>query len=373
VFLDWQRRLRNHEQSETGVELRGACRIRSRIMTQASSSLPWVGAPAPLSAMSETNLPRRFYSEAHSEWQEDVPCPWCQGCHRRVVINTVDRVYHRPGSYPVVRCDDCGLLYVTPRPTFESLAHHYPDDYFCYLTPEDYPGFMRASIQKYNDELARQRISLIEKCIGTIPRGTSVLDVGCGIGDLLANLEQQRACEVRGIDFKDSAVASARLTRHLNVDQATLTEAGYDSARFDLVTMIEYLEHESDPRAILNEARRILKPGGHLVLEIPDPTAWPARLFRNNWWNLHVPRHLVLFSPQTLDRALTELGFESIEIRPFTMPYNMGTNLFQAIGMRYNAKRHWQWIIATAALGFTLVPLSRWMPEFLMVTARVPR
>ena len=324
-----------------------------------------------IDAVAQRVLPRRFYSETHGEWQEDVPCPWCQGTKHSLVRLTLDRVYHRPGSYPLVRCDDCDLLYVTPRPTFESLAHHYPDDYFCYVAPEDAPDQLRIPMLNYNVDITRQRIGLIEQCIGRIPRAASVLDVGCGLSDLLAMLERERACEVRGVDFQDSVVAKARL-RGLNVDQGTLHQVSYESGRFDIVSMIEYLEHESDPRAMLTEARRILKPGGHLVLEIPHPTAWPAKVFGNNWWNLHVPRHLVLFSPETLRRALTELGFESIHIRPFTLPYNMGSNLFQALGLRFSSKHYFRFVIATCVLGWPFLPFMRWMPEFIMATAQVP-
>ncbi|HTU59194.1 MAG TPA: methyltransferase domain-containing protein, partial [Polyangiales bacterium] len=124
--------------------------------------------------------------------------------------------------------------------------------------------------------------------------------------------------------------------------------------------------------SVLEEARRILKPGGCLALEIPHPTAWPARLFRNNWWNLHVPRHLVLFSPKTVERALRELGFEDIQIHPFTYAYNMGTNIYQALGFPYRSKFHYLFVVLSTILGAPFQLFARWMPEFLFVTARVP-
>jgi ubiquinone/menaquinone biosynthesis C-methylase UbiE len=321
---------------------------------------------------SELTVTRRFYSDEHAEWQEDVHCPWCQSPERSLVLEATDRVYHRPGRYRVERCAGCELMYVSPRPTFEALEHHYPADYFCYHAPEDMPRLLRGSISAYVEDLCKRRLAFIEQGTGKLSRGTTVLDVGCGVGDLLTVLERERGCVVNGVDFKASAVASARENRGLNIEHGTLFDPGYESESFDLVTMMEYLEHERDPRSVLTEARRVLKPGGRLALEIPHPTAWPARLFGNNWWNLHVPRHLVLFSPETVKRALTELGFEEIQIQPFTYSMNMGTNLYQALGFPYRSNFHYVFTVISTILSLPFEPFARWMPEFLFVTARVP-
>jgi SAM-dependent methyltransferase len=322
--------------------------------------------------MSGLTVTRRYFSQEHDEWQEDVLCPWCQESERSLVLETSDRVYHRPGRYDLVRCASCELMYVTPRPTLEALDHHYPADYFCYHAPEDMPRLLRGMITSYNKDFSRQRLAFIEQGAGKLAQGTRVLDVGCGLGELLLTLEQERGCVVRGVDFKASAVAWARANRGLNIERGTLFDARFESESFDLVTMMEYLEHEPDPRAVLQESRRLLKPGGRLALELPHPTAWPARLFRNNWWNLHVPRHLVLFSPETVQRALTELGFEAIQIRPFSLAFNMGHNIYQALGIPYRSKFHYWFLVISSLLGLPFLPLTRWMPEFLFVTARVP-
>lgn len=322
--------------------------------------------------MSVLTATRRYYSEEHREWQEDVPCPWCKQAERSLVLKATDRVYHRPGRYDVVRCAACELMYVAPRPTFESLDQHYPSDYFCYHGPEDMPKLLRSLVSNYTAELTKQRLAFIERCTGKLAQGSAILDVGCGVGDLLTLCARERGCVVQGVDFKASTVAWAQEHRGLSIDHGTLSDARYESARFDVVTMMEYLEHEPDPRTVLEEARRVLKPGGCLALEIPHPTAWPAKLFRNNWWNLHVPRHLVLFSPKTMERALTELGFEDVQVQPFTIPYNMGTNLYQALGFPYRSKFHYLFVVLSTILGAPLQPLARWMPEFLFVTARVP-
>src|SRR5262249_35491136 len=82
----------------------------------------------------------------HGEALEEVACPLCDSEASEVHLVGKDLLYGQPGTYPVVRCSSCGLSYVNPRPTFEALAVHYPDDYFCYVPPEESPALLRPSI-----------------------------------------------------------------------------------------------------------------------------------------------------------------------------------------------------------------------------------
>jgi SAM-dependent methyltransferase len=78
--------------------------------------------------------------------------------------------------------------------------------------------------------------------------------------------------------------------------------------------MFQYFEHESHPLSVLRETRRILQPEGLLVIEVPNAGGVLARLFKENWMGMDVPRHLVNYTPETLAAMVRRGGFDVIEI-----------------------------------------------------------
>src|SRR6201999_2398211 len=158
--------------------------------------------------------------------------------------------------------------------------------------------------------LTQRRLARLEKVIGRIPAQAELADVGCGLNDLLVMIKRERGPVGTGIDVKASMIE--RIEQHLQMPavHGTLADAGFADSSLDLVTMLEYLEHESNPIAVLAESRRVLKTGGHIAVEIPHPVGLPARMFKSRWSNLDLPRHLVFFDPDTLRRAFADNGFE---------------------------------------------------------------
>lgn len=312
---------------------------------------------------------RTFVSEWGEELEE-VSCPLCGGAETETVLVGNDLLYGKPGTYPVVKCSGCGLSYVNPRPTFRSLGAHYPDDYFCYVPPEESPKLLRPIIVSMARDSSLRRIRLIEKGAGPITKETALLDVGCGLNDLLFRIKEERGAEGVGLDMKDTMVARSRDVLKMPIVSGTLTSAGFESGRFDIVTMIEYLEHELDPMGVLAEARRVLKPGGHVVIEIPEPEGWPARTFGKYWSNLDVPRHLVYFGKKTLTEALARTGFELVSYENFGIPFYTGVSVLFAMG-RHNAMRNTITTpLVSGILGAPFLPFLPWMKEFAFAVAR---
>lgn len=317
-----------------------------------------------------TAIVRQFTSLAHGELQEDVGCPSCGTRHASVALVARDRLFGRPGEYPLVRCTGCGLLYVSPRPVPEALGAHYPDDYFAYALPTEVPRAFRPLLWWLTRGISLQRLRYLERATGRLGPETSIVDVGCGINSLLYWIRRTRGAEGIGVDFKQEVVDWVQRELGMRVERGTLQDVGFEAGSVDVVTMTEYLEHEPHPRAVIEEARRVLKPGGHLAIEIPDPTGWPARVFGNAWWNLDVPRHLVFFEPDTLGHLLDECGFELVRVERFGLPFYLGTSLYQALGLRYSPRFHGLFLLIAGLLGAPFVPFTPWTPEFLFAVAR---
>jgi 2-polyprenyl-3-methyl-5-hydroxy-6-metoxy-1,4-benzoquinol methylase len=151
------------------------------------------------------------------------------------------------------------------------------------------------------------------RLLQAVPEGR-LLDVGCGSGEWLATM-----CELgwraEGIDFDENAVRVAR-QKGLDVRCGTLEQQNFPSGTFDAVTLNHVIEHLPDPKKTILECARILKPDGKLVIFTPNSSSLGHRVFRQNWRGLEPPRHLYLFSMQSLRSLLEKSGFKNISIHP---------------------------------------------------------
>ena len=140
--------------------------------------------------------------------------------------------------------------------------------------------------------------------------GGRLLDVGCGTGAWLKEM-QARGWAVEGVDFDAGAVEVAR-SAGLHVAVGTIHQQNYPSDHFDAVTLNHVIEHVADPVEVLSTCRRILRPGGKLVLFTPNARALGHRWMGRHWRGLEPPRHLQLFGPQAMATAMRQAGFDHV-------------------------------------------------------------
>jgi 2-polyprenyl-3-methyl-5-hydroxy-6-metoxy-1,4-benzoquinol methylase len=144
------------------------------------------------------------------------------------------------------------------------------------------------------------------------PHGRLV-DIGCGPG-LLLEIAAARGYTASGCDVSAWATEHAR-QRGLDVRTGELAAAGYPTAGFDVAVVNHTLEHIPAPGPFLAEIRRILKPGGILVVGVPNFGGLMAQIMRERWAGLLPDQHLWHFTPDTLRRLLDTAGFAVQEVR----------------------------------------------------------
>lgn len=262
-------------------------------------------------------------------------CPVCgsaarQGAHRGLR----DRVFFcAPGEWNLYRCAGCGAGYLDPRPDSATIGLAYAS-YFTHqsaLGVEQPPrsawrrhrtaqrsgylnthyGYQLSPASRKPRWLSTNRRQRWDKQVGYLPypgRGARLLDVGCGNGRFLL---QMRAAgwAVAGVepDPKAAAVANAA---GLNVQVGLLAAGTVPDNHFDAITMNHVIEHLHQPVPILQVCRRVLKPGGIISIATPNFAARGHALFGPDWFALDPPRHLVLFTPASLQYALRAAGLE---------------------------------------------------------------
>lgn len=212
--------------------------------------------------------------------------------------------------FPVMRCLKCGLAYISPRYTNEQLHRIYSDESL-FTGSTDPEGRQRSYLGE--KESKQRNFVEVSRWLERYVEGGELLEIGCGPGFFLDVLGPQwRPC---GIDLSPFAADYAREKMGLEVIQGEFGAGLYEPEHFDVVLMLQVLDHLPDPRRALLEAGRILKAGGMLMLtSLINGTSYCARVFSGGY-RLLAPNHLYYFSPSVLKRLLAETGFRVEEMR----------------------------------------------------------
>jgi 2-polyprenyl-3-methyl-5-hydroxy-6-metoxy-1,4-benzoquinol methylase len=199
----------------------------------------------------------------------------------------------------LVVCNGCQLGWLEPLPSAEQVASFYPREYY---------GKEAAKFQPLIERLVRLVGSRhIRFLCADLEPGARVLDVGCGRGVLLAELAD-RGFEVHGVEHSEGAVRGADPRARIRI-ATELADAGYPPDYFDEVIIWHVLEHLRHPRATVDEVRRIIRPGGRLIVSVPNFSSFQARWAGAAWFHLDPPRHLYHFSMSALRLLLEKAGF----------------------------------------------------------------
>ena len=241
---------------------------------------------------------------------EYPPCEICGTDAPVPVASRTDLLLGGPTVYTMNRCPGCGVLYQHPRPTAASLAALYPAD-------ASYPPYRRATTGEPFLRRFGRHHSLTKRCRLVLRHraGGRLLDGGCATGDFLAALRAYPGWSLCGLEFSAAAVRYAAASTGVPVIRGQISAAAFATGSFDVVTLWDVLEHVADPRSVLAEMARLLRPGGLLVINQPNTASLDRRIFGHLWVGYELPRHLYLFPPALLRRLLGEYGFREVEQR----------------------------------------------------------
>ena len=187
--------------------------------------------------------------------------------------------------------------------------------------PEQYYGEPGMKFQPLVERLVRvvgeRHISFLTRLLAP---GARVLDLGCGRGVILGPLAD-RGYEVHGVEISAEAARGADPRAEIRI-ASSLSDAGYETAFFDEVVIWHVLEHVDDPRGTLEEVARILRPGGRLIVAVPNFSSAQARWTGAAWFHLDLPRHLYHFPLAALEELLQSVGFAIASAYHFSLRQN---------------------------------------------------
>jgi SAM-dependent methyltransferase len=244
---------------------------------------------------------------------ETPACPLCGGHASTPFIEAEDDLGGRPGRFRFVRCAGCGVVYQSPRLSFEHIGAYYDDEYIAHRKKTDW-GVLTPLYEWAMGRHDRDKLALVRR-YQTLDAGSQVLDIGCGAGTFLARVAAETGAAACGVDFKD--LSGLPWMAALEFRQGTLARQDFGERRFDLITMWHFLEHDYTPLDTLARARDLLAVGGRLVIEVPRLDSVSFRLFRERWPGLQAPQHTVLFDARTLPGMMEKAGLRVLHHLPY--------------------------------------------------------
>lgn len=242
-------------------------------------------------------------------------CPACDSPR-------VKAVTLRQDGLTLVECGDCGLAYVDPRPSSEQLRNYYDAGYFrgekSFFEGQDY-------CQVRDEAVAQRNVTGYAEIISSLDlKGKTVLEVGCGSGALLRLLSEHGPAQLTGIDVAEYPVNYGRAKYQLDLRCGILETEAFPSASFDLVVMVDLIEHVEDLRGFMKEVTRILRPGGNVFLLTPNYRAF--RRARLSWICLYKDfEHLQYLSPASLEKLAAQLRFRVMRCWTRGLPVLLAT------------------------------------------------
>jgi 2-polyprenyl-3-methyl-5-hydroxy-6-metoxy-1,4-benzoquinol methylase len=267
---------------------------------------------------------------------ETVPCPGCSGNRFEPILTGSDHLTRLGGEFALVRCTRCDLVLTNPRPVLESLGYFYPSDYSPYEADELQRSnwwlrlLERSALRSYHG-YPKQPAGLLTRLLGSLAlrkfrsrrkrhewfayrQGGNLLDVGCGGGVFLERM-RDFGWKVCGLELAADVARRVEQRTGITIHVGTLPHLNLAPQSFDAVTMWHVLEHVPNPRQLLASAAELLRPGGLLVIEVPNIDSETFEQFGNNWFGLELPRHFQHFNPKTLAGMLPSEAFRNVDIQ----------------------------------------------------------
>jgi 2-polyprenyl-3-methyl-5-hydroxy-6-metoxy-1,4-benzoquinol methylase len=161
------------------------------------------------------------------------------------------------------------------------------------------------------NEVASRRLRAIARLLGRPAHELRLLDVGCSRGHFVA-AAARLGFQAEGVEPAPRIAAAAR-ARGLTVHQGLLEEQRFAGGSFDALTLFEVVEHLKEPRSLLRECHRVLKPGGIVLISTGNAASWTVSFMGARWDYFHISRdggHVSFFNPGSMRRLAQGCGFE---------------------------------------------------------------
>lgn len=203
-------------------------------------------------------------------------------------------------SFNTSRCCNCGFIFMNPRFNQKTLESFYTSEY--YSGKAEYSYTDERTVYEYSSYVWDARIRNIRK----FANSGNFLDIGCAFGGFLSRASKYY--NVYGIEVSEYSSSYARRHFGINVHTGTIESSKFKKEMFSVITMIEMIEHISDPVSMLRKCYNLLRMNGVLVIQTADMDAWQA-INAGETYHYYLPGHVSYFTEKSLISVLRDSGF----------------------------------------------------------------
>jgi len=262
-------------------------------------------------------------------------CLACANSEDNHVLIVQEMMLGTREAFHYVECNRCKSLQITDPPAI--LGEYYPSDYYSFALPDGIglKQYLRSQRLRYSLGSGGVMGFFLYHFFGPPERADwtrmvgigfndRILDIGCGSGQLLADLYKAGFKSVAGLDpFSRGEKAS----KDFPVHSCYLSEWNEEQ---DLVMMHHSFEHMPEPERVLDDVRRILKPGGHALIRTPVANCFAWRQYGAKWVQLDAPRHYFIPSVEGMTKLAEATGFKAVDIKFDSTDFQFwGSELYQ--------------------------------------------
>ncbi len=252
-------------------------------------------------------------------------CPCCNSKRVEIVYTHLwDKYYFVDGEFSLVRCGSCNLEFVSPSLNEKELSKYYPEIEYYSFKEKNRLALVYYKISAYYSSKKNPFFNFLmyplKNLLQTfyIDKGKVLLEIGCG-GGMALQIYQQHGLKTFGLEPYGPNLTERE--KRLNISRETIKEAKYPENRFDYIILREVLEHIPDQKQVLERCYKWLKPGGKLIITVPNTKGLWKKIFRQNWYGYDVPRHLYNYNPKNLSFFLEKNRFKVRNIKIYDLPY----------------------------------------------------
>ena len=246
--------------------------------------------------------------------EEVICCPVCHSGGKQLYKNLQDRLFNTNGNWSFSKCSTCQTVWLNFRPQKEDIQKYY----FDYFTHGDRNEAECGLKTKYSIKTKILDLILFKRRIERDLYGKArliplkppgrILDIGCGDGSYM-DWMRKNGWDVIGCEPDPKAAHIAKTRLGLNVINAAFEDLKYPPNSFDAITLNHVIEHVYDPKDVIIRCFELLKFNGKLAIITPNISSFGHNVYKSSWFNLDPPRHIVIFSPETLCSVLKECKF----------------------------------------------------------------
>jgi SAM-dependent methyltransferase len=267
----------------------------------------------------------------------------------------------KEGEFQDVKCSNCEMVYQNPRIALAQIKEFYDGEYIAHRKKKNW-GILTPLYEWTMNKHDRDKEKIVAKHV-VLNKQTEVLDVGCAVGTFLLHINKKHDVQISGVDFKEGLEYPD--FNKIEFYEGLFYEQKIAENRYDVVTMWHFLEHCYDPNKSLQMAKKVLKKGGKLIIEVPRLDSFTFKLFGKKWPGVQAPQHTVLYDKKAFINIMEKNGFKVTTYLPYgAFPpyfYIFAGSYFKTIGKNLNLNR----IIFPYFLGQLILTPMLWFQKYL--------